>query len=59
MSKIDTSKVSYTLQIEAKGQDRKSKQLMTFDFTNFFDTYGYLHRSQVKTKIIDEMFNQL
>ena len=51
--------MSYTLKIEAVNQARKMDHEMTFDFTNFFDTYGYLHRLEVKTKIIDEMFKHI
>jgi len=44
-STLDSDKTTYTVEIEAKGISKSLKTKQVFKFTEYFDTFGYLHRA--------------
>ena len=51
--KSHQQETTYTLQVICESSSREVKTFdMKFDVTELFDSYGYMHRLQVKDKVI-------
>jgi hypothetical protein len=56
----EQKETTYSLKIVAKSKEGIKKEINEkYDVTELFDTYGYMHRQAVKTKVIDSFMSSL